>query len=81
VLKALGFTTSYVPGEAEIELYGVMYDGTVVLGANQLDGSSPGATSTLRPVMCTTSSPTEGCCWRTAITSIGRRPSAPTLAA
>jgi hypothetical protein len=43
VLKALGFTTSYVPGEAEIELYGVMCDGTAVMGLNELDGSSPAA--------------------------------------
>ena len=41
VLQALGFTTSETPGLAEIELYGVMCDGTVVMGANELDASAP----------------------------------------
>lgn len=41
VLRALGFATSDTPGLAEIELYGVMCDGTVVMGASELDGSAP----------------------------------------
>jgi len=32
---------SAVPGEASVELYGVMCDGTLVLGCTELDGSSP----------------------------------------
>ena len=43
VLEAAGWTTSTVPGEAEIELYGIMCDGTVVLGCTELDGSAPAA--------------------------------------
>ena len=43
VLQALGLTTSETPGDAEIELYGVMCDGTVVLGAKELDGSAAGS--------------------------------------
>ena len=39
VLQAPGFVTSQSPGTAEIELYGVMCDGTVVMGAKELDGS------------------------------------------
>ena len=31
--------TSSVPGSAEIELYGIMCDGTVVMGCTELDGS------------------------------------------
>ena len=41
MLRALGLTTSETPGIAEIELYGVMCDGTVVMGANELDASAP----------------------------------------
>ena len=40
LLQSLGFTTSDIPGVAEIELYGVMCDGTVVMGANELDGTA-----------------------------------------
>ena len=40
VLASLGFVTSAVWGEAEIELYGVMCDGTVVMGMTELDGSA-----------------------------------------
>ena len=39
VLQAPGSVTSQSPGTAEIELYGVMCDGTVVMGAKELDGS------------------------------------------
>ena len=39
VLQGLGFTTSDIPGTAEIELYGVMCDGTVVMGAGELNGT------------------------------------------
>jgi hypothetical protein len=45
VLSALGFVTSTTPGEAAIELYGVMCDGTVVLGCTELDGSAPDASA------------------------------------
>jgi hypothetical protein len=41
VLEKLGLVTSTTPGEAEIELYGVMCDGTVVMGCTELDGSAP----------------------------------------
>lgn len=41
VLQSLGFTTIDIPGTAEIELYGVMCDGTVVMGANELDTTAP----------------------------------------
>lgn len=44
VLKSQGLISSTVPGSAEVELYGVMCDGTVVLGCTELDGSDPGAT-------------------------------------
>jgi len=40
VLQSLGFTTSDVPGVAEIELYGVMCDGTIVMGVSELDGTT-----------------------------------------
>ena len=42
VLQSLGITTTNVPGEAEIELYGMMCDGTVVLGYSELDGTENG---------------------------------------
>jgi hypothetical protein len=32
--------TSTTPGDAEIELYGIMCDGTVVMGCTELDGSA-----------------------------------------
>lgn len=41
VLEHLGITTSHTPGEAEIELFGVMCDGVPVLGCTELDGSTP----------------------------------------
>ena len=43
VLQALGFTTSTIPGAADIELYGIMCDGTVVMGLVELDGSAVAA--------------------------------------
>jgi hypothetical protein len=36
-----GLTTSTTPGAATIEVYGVMCDGTFVLGCVELDGSAP----------------------------------------
>ncbi len=41
VLESIGLVTTTVPGQAEIELYGVMCDGTVLLGCTELDGSAP----------------------------------------
>lgn len=41
VLVAAGLATSTVPGAAEIELYGIMCDGTLLLGCTELDGSAP----------------------------------------
>ena len=41
VLVYNGYATTNVPGAAEVELYGVMCDGTVVLGCTELDGSEP----------------------------------------
>lgn len=43
VLAAAGAITSTVPGTAEIEVYGVLCDGTIVLGCTELDGSAPAA--------------------------------------
>ena len=43
MLQSLGLTTTNVPGGAEIELYGVMCDGTVVMGLVEMDGSPVGA--------------------------------------
>lgn len=40
VLVALGLSDTTVPGEGEIEIYGIMCDGTVVLGCHEADGSS-----------------------------------------
>ncbi len=40
VLQSLGLTTSNIPGVAEIELYGIMCDGTVLFGETELDGSA-----------------------------------------
>lgn len=37
----VGDGTDYPQGIAEIELYGVMCDGTIVMGANELDASAP----------------------------------------
>jgi len=41
VLEKVGVVTSSVPGDAEVELYAVMCDGTLVLGCTELDGSAP----------------------------------------
>jgi hypothetical protein len=41
VLVDRGFSTSAAFGAGEIELYGVMCDGTVVMGCTELDGSTP----------------------------------------
>lgn len=41
VLRALGAVTTTTPGSAEVELFGVMCDGTFVLGCKELDGSDP----------------------------------------
>ncbi len=39
VLAHLGLVSSTTPGAAEVELYGVMCDGTAVLGCMELDGT------------------------------------------
>ena len=39
-LKSLGLITAATPGSASLELYGIMCDGTVVLGCTELDGSA-----------------------------------------
>jgi len=36
-----GYTTSTEPGVASVEIYGIMCDGTVVLGCTEADGSEP----------------------------------------
>jgi len=41
VLKKIGAVTNTTPGSAELELYGIMCDGTAVLGCKELDGSAP----------------------------------------
>ena len=41
VLQHAGYTTSAIPGEGEIEVYGMMCDGTIVMGCTELDGSAP----------------------------------------
>ena len=41
VLEAFGLANSSVPGEASVELYGIMCDGAVVLGCTELDGGEP----------------------------------------
>jgi hypothetical protein len=41
VLKANGIVKTTEPGSAEVELYGIMCDGTLVLGCTELDGSTP----------------------------------------
>lgn len=43
VLEWLGEVTTSVPGEAEVELFGMMCDGTAVLGCTELDGSAVSA--------------------------------------
>jgi hypothetical protein len=44
VMVALALATTSTPGDAERELFGVMCDGTVVLGCTELDGSAPAGT-------------------------------------
>jgi hypothetical protein len=41
VLKDAGFVTTTTPGSAQVELYGILCDGTVVLGCTELDGTAP----------------------------------------
>lgn len=41
VLEDAGFVTTTTPGSAEVELYGILCDGTVVLGCTELDGTTP----------------------------------------
>ena len=41
VLESLGLITSTELGEAEIEVFGIMCDGTVVLGCTELNGDVP----------------------------------------
>ncbi len=41
VLENLGLVSNTTPGLAEIEVYGIMCDGTIVLGCTELDGSGP----------------------------------------
>jgi hypothetical protein len=41
VLAAAGLTSVTTPGEAAIELYGIMCDGTVILGCTELNGDTP----------------------------------------
>lgn len=41
VLASLGLVTTTTPGDAEVEVYGIQCDGTVILGCTELDGASP----------------------------------------
>ena len=41
VLWDAGLVSSTEPGQAEVELYGILCDGTLVLGCTELDGSTP----------------------------------------
>ena len=41
VLAYLGYTDSVEPGSADMELYGMLCDGTVALGCTEIDGDSP----------------------------------------
>ena len=43
VLKNKGLTISTTPGSATVEIFGVMCDGTVVMGCTEADGSAPDA--------------------------------------
>lgn len=43
LLSYLGLASSDTPGKADIEVYGVMCDGTVLLGCKELDGSAVSA--------------------------------------
>jgi hypothetical protein len=40
-----GYTTNTAPGQGDVELYGIMCDGTVVLGCRGLDGVAPDPTT------------------------------------
>lgn len=44
VLKSIGAISNTTPGSAELEVYGILCDGTVVLGCRELDGAAPSAT-------------------------------------
>ena len=41
VLKRMGLTTSTTPGSAAMEVFGVMCDGTLIMGCTEADGSAP----------------------------------------
>lgn len=41
VLKSIGQATTSTLGAAEVEMFGILCDGTVVLGCTELDGSEP----------------------------------------
>ena len=41
VLENIGLITNALPDSAEIEVYGIMCDGTIVLGCTELNGSTP----------------------------------------
>ena len=41
VLEFLGHVSDTTPGQAELEIYGMMCDGTVVMGCTELDRSEP----------------------------------------
>jgi hypothetical protein len=41
VLRDRGYATTSTPGAAEVEIYALMCDGTVVLGCTEVDGSAP----------------------------------------
>ncbi len=43
VLVDIGWATTSVPGAAEIEVFGIMCDGTVMLGCTEMDGTEPDA--------------------------------------
>lgn len=43
VLVEVGWATTDAPGEAEVEVFGIMCDGTVLLGCTELDGAAPDA--------------------------------------
>ena len=44
VLASIGAVTKTIPGQAELELFGIMCDGTVLLGCTELDASAPAGT-------------------------------------
>lgn len=44
VLKSIGAVTTTTPGTAEVELFGIMCDGTVVMGCKELDATAPAGT-------------------------------------